>query len=68
MSYDYIKRTYQVMPRVGDRVRHTETDKLGTIAREKPSAGHYVQVRFDGQKHSLPCHPTALEYLGRAVA
>jgi hypothetical protein len=41
------------------------TGKSGTIAREDRSAGHYVQVRFDGQSFALPCHPTELEYLGR---
>jgi hypothetical protein len=62
MSYDYIKRTYGVNPVVGERVRHTEVNKFGVIAREKLSAGHYVQVRFDGNKFDSPCHPTALEY------
>lgn len=64
MSYDYIKRTYPVMPKVGERVRHKVTDKSGTIARENRGEAHYVQVRFDGQGHALPCHPTELEYLG----
>ncbi len=64
MSYDYVKRAYGVTPVVGERVRHTEIDKLGVIAREKLSAGHHVQVRFDGEKFASPCHPTALEYLG----
>lgn len=68
MGYDYIKRAYPVNPKVGERVRHTETDKLGTISREDRTASHYVQVVFDGQSHALPCHPTALEYLGRQPA
>lgn len=62
MSYDYIKRTYSVKPQVGLRVRHNETSRLGWITREDRSASHYVQVRFDGDAHSLPCHPTALDY------
>lgn len=64
-SYDYVRRAYGVDPVVGQRVRHTEMSRnnTGTIAREKPSQGHYVQVRFDGQKHASPCHPRALEYL-----
>lgn len=61
-GYAYVRRTYNVTPEVGARVRHTETGKLGTITREQPSMGHYVQVKFDGQKFSLPCHPTALDY------
>jgi hypothetical protein len=64
MSYDYVKRTYPVTPKVGERVTHKETGKSGTIAREDRSAGHYVQVRFDGIDHARPCHPTALEYHG----
>ncbi len=65
MSYDYIKRTYPVTPKVGERVRHTVTNRSGEIAREDRSQGHYVQVRFDGQAHRSPCHPMELEYLGR---
>lgn len=61
-SYDYIKRTYPTNPQVGVRVRHNETNRKGFITREDKSQGHYVQVRFDGDNHSLPCHPMALEY------
>ncbi len=62
MSYDYIKRTYSVTPQVGIRVRHNETRRFGWITREDRSQSHYVQVKFDGYKHSLPCHPLALDY------
>jgi hypothetical protein len=62
MSYDYIRRTYNVTPRVGQRVRHTETGKHGEVTREDPSAGHYVQVKFNGHIFVVPCHPLALEY------
>jgi hypothetical protein len=60
--YDYVRRSYGVDPVVGDRVRHIEIDREGTIARENPSQAHYVMVRLDGQKHASPCHPTALDY------
>lgn len=62
MAYDYIKRTYDFQPEVGRRVRHTETNGEGVIQRERVGEGHYVQVRFDGKKHNLPCHPGSLEY------
>ncbi|CAN7303637.1 hypothetical protein LJR164_001584 [Phenylobacterium sp. LjRoot164] len=65
MSYDYVRRMYGVDPIVGHRVRHTEMKgprSFGVIARESPSQGHHVMVRFDGQKHASPCHPTALDY------
>ena len=65
MAYDYIKRAYGVDPAVGARVRHTEMKgprSYGTIAREAPSQGHHVMVRFDGQKFASPCHPTSLDY------
>jgi hypothetical protein len=62
MAYDYVRRTYSVDPVIGQRVTHTVTNKSGIIAREDKSQGHYVQVRFDGQRHSLPCHPTELDY------
>jgi hypothetical protein len=61
-TYDYVKRTYQVNPRVGGRVMHQVTKRSGTIAREKPSQGHYVMVKFDGRKFSSPRHPTELDY------
>lgn len=63
MTYDYVKCTYQVNPQVGRRVHHQVTKKDGTIARENKSMSHYVMVKFDGQKHSSPCHPTELDYL-----
>lgn len=63
MSYDYVKRTYPVNPRVGERVKHKETERCGVIARENRSMAHYVQVKFDGDARPLPCHPTELEYL-----
>ncbi len=66
MSYDYIKRTYAFQPKVGRRVRHTVTENFGIITREDRSQGHYVQVRFDGQSFSKPCHPMELEYNERA--
>lgn len=62
MPYDYVRRTYSVDPKPGKTVTHTVTGKIGVITREDKSQGHYVQVRFAGQKHSLPCHPTELDY------
>lgn len=63
MAYDYVKRTYCVSFNIGQRVRHTVTKQYGVVAREDKSASHYVQVRFDGRAHRLPCHPHELEYL-----
>jgi len=62
MAYEYIERTYNVKPVVGQRVFHTVVEKYGVIAKEDHTAGHYVQVRFEGQKFASPCHPTELEY------
>lgn len=58
--YDYIKQAYGFTAQVGQRVRHTVTKKEGAIAREDRSAGHYVQVKFDGMNHARPCHPDEL--------
>lgn len=60
--YDYVRRAYGVDPKVGARVRHTVTGEAGTIAREDQCAGHYVQVRFDGENFAASCHPTELDY------
>ena len=62
MSYEYVKRTYNVDPKVGSWVTHTVTKRTGVIVREDKSQGHYVQVRFGEDKHALPCHPTELQY------
>jgi hypothetical protein len=63
MAYDYVRRAYGVDPKVGQRVRHLEIDRFGTIVQENKSASHYVQVKLDGQRFASPCHPAALEYL-----
>lgn len=61
MAYEYVKKAYGVSPVVGNIVRHTEIDKQGVIVARK-SYNHYVYVRFEGSKHAVPCHPTALDY------
>lgn len=61
-QYVYIQRTYGKRPIVGMLVFHTVTEKYGRITKEDPSAGHYVQVRFEDRNFSLPCHPNELEY------
>lgn len=65
MPYDYIQRTYSVTPVVGERVLHHVTKREGTIAKEDFSMSHYVQVLFDGDGYSVPCHPTEMDYLGK---
>lgn len=60
MPYRYIERTYGTTFKPGDRVRHTVTGGVGEV---RPVRGdpQYYNVRFDGQKHALPCHPGELE-------
>ena len=58
-QYEYIKQAYGVTFSVGDRVRLENTSRDGTVMREKPSHGHYVQVRFDDHGPGL-CHPKSL--------
>ena len=60
-QYAYIQRTYGVRPIPGDGVRHQITHREGVIVRPRGDP-HYVQVRFNGQRHSTPCHPTELDY------
>lgn len=64
MSYDYVRRNYPVDPQVGQRVTLAEGRQRpsGVVTRENKSQSHYVMVRFDGQRHASPCHPTSLEY------
>lgn len=60
MAYEYIKRAYGLDFALGQRVRHTVTGNYGEVRREDKGMGHYVMVRFDEKKHSLPCHPEEL--------
>lgn len=60
-AYAYIARTYGLTFEPGQRVTHDETGRSGEVRRERKSQSHYVMVRFDGDKHNLPCHPEALE-------
>lgn len=60
MTYEYVKRVYGFTAIVGQRVQHTVTGKHGAIAREDKGQQHYVQVKFDGSKFALPCHPGEL--------
>lgn len=62
MGYDYIARTYGVRPLPGQRVRHQETGRFGTVRPVNASALHHVAVKFDGDRFALPCHPKALDY------
>lgn len=62
MAYDYIKRTYGIEPKIGERVQHTVTKRFGKIMREKPSEANYVRVMFDGLGFGMPCHPEELDY------
>lgn len=59
--YDYVRNYYGVPARVGMRVRCY--GKEGVLVRAKSDL-HYLHIRFDGQKFSLPAHPTdGIEYL-----
>ncbi len=58
--YRYIREMYGLDFRPGERVALEITNKPGTVAREDRSVSHYVQVRFDGQRHLSPCHPGSL--------
>lgn len=60
--YNYVRNQYAVNPALGAWVFHTETKNWGVITRENKSCSHYVMVRFQGRRHSDPCHPTALNY------
>jgi hypothetical protein len=63
--YDYIRQAYGLDFKPGQRVHHNEGCNLpdGTVARENKNQAHHVMVRFDGRKHSDPCHPKALDVL-----
>lgn len=62
--YAYVRTAYGVTPIPGERVRFSD-GREGVIAR-RASYDQYVWVKFGGQKHALPCHPTDLTYLDQA--
>lgn len=55
MAYDYIRRTYGVDPKVGQRI--TMGGRPGVIVRPRGDP-QYLRVRFDGQTHVSNVHPT----------
>lgn len=63
MNYDYIRNHYGVEVTVSQMVQHNVTGRFGVVMPEIVSAGHYVQVLFNGDKRMLPCHPTELEFV-----
>lgn len=62
-NMQYIRDTYGVPAKRGARVEYTggQEPRLGTIT---GTGGCGVLIRLDGDKHSLPYHPTwELRYL-----
>jgi len=53
MSAEYVRRTYGVAFKVGDRV--VMDGRPGVVV---SFPDQYVGVRFDGEKHTSRCHPT----------
>lgn len=53
MSAEYVRRTYGVDYKRGDRVR--VDGRTGTIV---SFPGNYLGVRFDGERATTRCHPT----------
>lgn len=58
MSMDYIRHSYGVPAKRGGRVTWWATlgaQAVGTIVGTR---GHYLRVRFDGEKRARTLHPT----------
>lgn len=53
MSAEYVRRTYGVTYKVGDRL--TVDGRPGVLV---SFPDQYLGVRFDGDKHTSRCHPT----------
>lgn len=59
MSADYVRRTYGVPAKRGGRVIVDGQEGVITSFTDA-----YLRVRFDGDKHSMPAHPTwRVQYL-----
>lgn len=61
--YAYVNRAYGVNAVPGHRAKLEHDGREGEIARRQ-SYDQYVWVKFDGEKHPSPVHPTDLTYLG----
>ena len=58
MSMDYVRRTYSVPAKRGGRIKFEGKPGVITSAR-----GGGLRIRLDGEKHSVPVHPTwEMEY------
>lgn len=55
MAYEYIRRTYGVEFKPGERI--AMDGKPGTVTKPRDDR-QYLRVRFDGQKHISNAHPT----------
>jgi len=63
MSFEYIRKTYNVPAKRGQRVEYTGCGKseLGTIT---SATGGQLRIRLDGMKKSCYFHPTwKLKYI-----
>ena len=64
MSLDYIRKAYMVPAKKGGRVEYLASDgelMEGTIT---GASNAHLRVRLDGNRHSMPFHPTwRLKYL-----
>jgi len=61
MPYDYIQQAYGLSFNPRMRVKHTVTKQYGEVRRQGNTSANYVSVRFDGEKHNVPCHPQELK-------
>jgi len=57
MSLEYIRKYYGVPAKRGAQVRYKGTHGIITGSR-----GAYIRVRLEGEKRSLPYHPTDVEW------
>jgi len=55
MAYDYIRRTYGVDPRLGQRVL---IDGRWAMVVRPQGDPLYLRLRFEGQRHTSNAHPT----------
>lgn len=60
MSFKYIQDFYGVPAKRGQRVKYR--GRIGSIT---SASGHYINIRFDGDKQTTgPFHPTSeIEYI-----
>lgn len=61
-GYDWIRSSYAVDPKIGQRVRVQHGGKMATLLPTPYGSHHYLHVLIDGHQHASLVHPGEVDY------